>query len=49
MRIGVNLLLWTSHVTTEHFAVLDKLAGCGFDGVEVPIFEGKGQVVIRAP
>ena len=40
MRIGMNLLLWTSHVTAEHFAVLDKLKATGFDGVEVPIFEG---------
>jgi D-psicose/D-tagatose/L-ribulose 3-epimerase len=36
----MNLLLWTSHVTAEHFAVLDKLKATGFDGVEVPIFEG---------
>lgn len=40
MRIGMNLLLWTSHVTAEHFPILDTLAGCGFDGVEIPIFEG---------
>src|SRR4051812_23297594 len=40
MRTGMNLLLWTSHVTAEHFPILDKLAQCGFDGVEVPIFEG---------
>jgi D-psicose/D-tagatose/L-ribulose 3-epimerase len=36
----MNLLLWTSHVTAEHFPLLDKLAACGYDGVEVPIFEG---------
>src|SRR3954468_21823990 len=41
MRIGMNLLLWTSHVTSEHFAILDKLAARGFDGAEVPIFEGE--------
>lgn len=40
MRIGMNLLLWTSHVTPEHFPILDKLTQHGFDGVEVPIFEG---------
>src|SRR4051812_16892481 len=40
MRIGMNLLLWTSHVTAAHFPILDKLAERGFDGVEVPIFEG---------
>jgi D-psicose/D-tagatose/L-ribulose 3-epimerase len=40
MRIGMNLLLWTSHVTEAHFSVLDTLAAAGYDGVEVPIFEG---------
>ncbi len=40
MRTGMNLLLWTSHVTAEHFPILNKLAKVGFDGVEVPIFEG---------
>src|SRR5687767_12013052 len=40
MRIGMNRLLWTSHVTEAHFTILDRLAGSGFDGVEVPIFEG---------
>jgi D-psicose/D-tagatose/L-ribulose 3-epimerase len=41
MKIGMNLLLWTAHVTEEHFPVLERLAKCGFDGVEVPIFEGE--------
>src|SRR5947208_502703 len=40
MRIGMNLLLWTSHVTAAHVPIFEKLARCGFDGVEVPIFEG---------
>jgi D-psicose/D-tagatose/L-ribulose 3-epimerase len=40
MRTGMNLLLWTSHVTSAHFPILAKLAEVGFDGVEVPIFEG---------
>jgi D-psicose/D-tagatose/L-ribulose 3-epimerase len=40
MRTGMNLLLWTSHVTAEHFPLLEKLKRCGFDGVEVPLFEG---------
>jgi D-psicose/D-tagatose/L-ribulose 3-epimerase len=40
MKTGMNLLLWTSHVTPEHFPILEKLAKAGFDGVEVPIFEG---------
>lgn len=40
MNIGMNLLLWTSHVTQAHVPLFDKLARAGYDGVEVPIFEG---------
>lgn len=40
MRIGMNLLLWTTHVTEDHFPVLGQLKAAGFDGVEIPIFEG---------
>ncbi len=40
MQYGMNLLLWTDDATTEAFApVLERLAGMGFDGVEVPIFD----------
>lgn len=40
MRIGINLLLWTGHVTVEgQGAVLDAIAATGFDGVEVPVFD----------
>lgn len=41
MRIGLNLLLWTTHVTDEHFPILERLKEAGFDGVEVPVFEGE--------
>jgi D-psicose/D-tagatose/L-ribulose 3-epimerase len=40
MRTGMNLLLWTTHVTSEHFPILEKLKKTGYDGVEIPIFEG---------
>ena len=40
MRTGMNLLLWTTHVTSEHFPILEKLKKAGYDGVEIPIFEG---------
>lgn len=40
MKYGMNLLLWTTHVTSEHFPLLAKLRATGFDGVEVPLFEG---------
>src|SRR5437667_7255306 len=36
----MNLLLWTTHVTSELFPTLEKLKKTGFDGVEIPIFEG---------
>jgi D-psicose/D-tagatose/L-ribulose 3-epimerase len=36
----MNLLLWTTHVTNEHYPILTKLKSAGFDGVEVPVFEG---------
>jgi D-psicose/D-tagatose/L-ribulose 3-epimerase len=40
MKTGMNLLLWTTHVTTEHFPLLGKLKQTGFDGVELPLFDG---------
>jgi D-psicose/D-tagatose/L-ribulose 3-epimerase len=40
MKIGMNLLLWTGHVTEEHYPILRKIKEAGFDGVEVPIFAG---------
>ena len=40
MPIGFNLLLWTTHVTDELWPVIEDLAKTGYDGVEVPLFEG---------
>ena len=40
MKTGINLLLWTSHVTKEHFPILKALKKTGYDTVEIPIFEG---------
>lgn len=39
MKIGMNLLLWTGHLTEEHVPVLRALKQKGFDGVEVPVFD----------
>jgi D-psicose/D-tagatose/L-ribulose 3-epimerase len=39
MKTGMNLLLWASLVTEEHFPVLDQLKEIGFDAVEIPIFD----------
>jgi D-psicose/D-tagatose/L-ribulose 3-epimerase len=40
MKIGMNLLLWTTHVTQQHFPLFGKLKQAGFDGAELPLFEG---------
>ncbi len=40
MKTGMNLLLWTTHVTQELFPLFAKLKQTGFDGVEVPLFAG---------
>jgi D-psicose/D-tagatose/L-ribulose 3-epimerase len=40
MRFGMNLLLWTAHVTAEHFPLFAKLKQAGYDGVEIPLFQG---------
>jgi D-psicose/D-tagatose/L-ribulose 3-epimerase len=40
MKAGMNLLLWTGLVTEEHYPLLGKIKAAGFDGVEVPLFEG---------
>jgi len=42
MKFGMNLLLWTMHVTEAHFPVLARLKQVGFDGVEVPLSHGDG-------
>jgi D-psicose/D-tagatose/L-ribulose 3-epimerase len=40
MKTGFNLLLWTTHVGETHFSLLEKLKAAGYDGVEIPVFEG---------
>ncbi len=40
MRIGMCMFLWTTHVTADHEALLRDIKATGFDGVEIPIFEG---------
>ena len=41
MKTGFNLLLWTTHVTAEHVPLLESLKRAGYDGVEIPLFEGE--------
>jgi len=41
MKVGFNMLLWTTHVTEDDFGMLETLKNVGFDGVEIPLFEGE--------
>lgn len=43
MKIGLNLLLWTAHVTEEHFHLFETLKRYGYDGVEIPVMNGSVQ------
>jgi D-psicose/D-tagatose/L-ribulose 3-epimerase len=40
MKIGFCMLLWTTHVGDSHRAILEDIKATGYDGVEIPIFEG---------
>jgi D-psicose/D-tagatose/L-ribulose 3-epimerase len=40
MKFGFNMLLWNTHVTAEHFPLFAKLKAAGYDGIELPLFEG---------
>lgn len=40
MKVGMCMFLWTTHVTGKHEALLKDIKATGFDGVEIPIFEG---------
>ena len=39
MKIGFNLLLWSTHLGESEFPILERLKAAGYDGVEVPIFD----------
>lgn len=40
MKIGMNLLLWTAKVSEAHDPLLADMKQVGYDGVEIPVFEG---------
>jgi D-psicose/D-tagatose/L-ribulose 3-epimerase len=40
MKIGFCMLLWTTNVTGKHEKLLRDIKATGYDGVEIPIFEG---------
>lgn len=37
MKIGMNLLLWTTDVNEHLYPIIEELKETGFDGIEVPI------------
>ncbi|MDZ7781655.1 MAG: sugar phosphate isomerase/epimerase family protein [Halioglobus sp.] len=37
VRIGMNMLLWGTNITTAHIPVFEGLAAAGYDGVEIPL------------
>ena len=40
VKLGMNMLLWSADVSDASYdALFERLAGIGFDGVEVPIFD----------
>ncbi len=43
MKLGMNLLLWTDHVTPALDGVLEEIKAIGFDAVEIPIFNTEDQ------
>ncbi len=40
MKIGMNMLLWTTFVDESFHPILEDLAQVGYDGVEIPLGEG---------
>ncbi len=42
MKIGMNMLLWTNHITEEHYHIVDNLKETGYDGIE--LYMGDGDV-----
>jgi D-psicose/D-tagatose/L-ribulose 3-epimerase len=41
MKIGINCLLFATHVTKEHVSMLKGIKAAGANGVEIPTMEGK--------
>ena len=40
MKVGFNMLLWTTHVTDDDLPLFESIKKAGYDGVEIPIFTG---------
>ena len=55
MKTGINMLLWTTHVTEEHYPILEMLKEAGYDNnltltlhLPPPSYARKGGEVIAA-
>ena len=40
MKFGMNMIFWGTHITEELFPLFKEIKNAGYDGVEIPIFEG---------
>ena len=40
MKIGFCMFLWTTSVSNKHLALMKDIKATGYDGVEIPVFEG---------
>jgi hypothetical protein len=40
MKIGINLLLYATSITKEHFQLLKAIKAAEAEGVEIPTMEG---------
>lgn len=40
MKIGMNMLLWTDHVTEKHYPLIELLQKKGYHGIEIPLGAG---------
>jgi len=41
MKIGFCMFLWTTSVSGKHLALMKDIKATGYDGVEIPVFEGR--------
>ena len=44
MKIGFNMLLWTTNLVEDQFDLLEKIKSAGYDGAEIPIFGGEEKI-----
>ena len=47
MKIGFCMLLWTTYVVNEHRGLIEDIKATGYDGIEVPVFDGQPEHYAR--